>query len=537
MFQFERDIIPILTEDNNDRILLLGGRINHDSLYSNKDYCKKLNLEIKKLNPTKIILVGTWFYAAKYYKFGILDDTLKIDYLITFCEYFFKDNVHNDDKRCSELYDNFPSYKTPKKELSDELFNYVFEKNKNIKVVMNWMSHKRSETDITIISNPGFSDTNALIKNKNVYFCGGMYRRVIKGSDRNCSDGLVCIFNLLKKVKLNLCGWSTFGGKEESNEEIKVYLQNLGTSEKQGDEADILKMMVGENKLNCLETNVKENKLNCLETNVKENKLNCLETNVKENINIINKFNNCNVSKHPFEHIVIDDFFTETFYENLSEEINNIDLSKFNVKHYSNGGKYRNSINIICRLDNISEYKNSKNYQALIKNNYLHILKIVDFYMENIKNLPNIIVNKIKTNRIKFLSYLHFSICKDFNKYFIDPHTDSENNVFSQLIYCPPNKNYENKNLGLELYSKKNDKFDVEKYIDFKKNRVITFAPNDISYHGVNCVKDIENTRNSLQIFWMKNKFIEKPIAFNNIEKSSSNDILKLLDIKKDDKI
>ena len=117
MFQFERDIIPILTEDNNDRILLLGGRINHDSLYSNKDYCKKLNLEIKKLNPTKIILVGTWFYAAKYYKFGILDDTLKIDYLITFCEYFFKDNVHNDDKRCSELYDNFPSYKTPKKEL------------------------------------------------------------------------------------------------------------------------------------------------------------------------------------------------------------------------------------------------------------------------------------------------------------------------------------------------------------------------------------------------------------------------------------
>jgi hypothetical protein len=66
-------------EYNNSRILILGGRINHKSLYSN-DYCKKINLEIKKLNPTKIICVG-FYYAYLYYKYKILDKNQKIDYI------------------------------------------------------------------------------------------------------------------------------------------------------------------------------------------------------------------------------------------------------------------------------------------------------------------------------------------------------------------------------------------------------------------------------------------------------------------------
>ena len=76
----------------------------------------------------------------------------------------------------------------------------------------------------------------------------------------------------------------------------------------------------------------------------------------------------------------------------------------------------------------------------------------------------------------------------------------------------------DNINLGTEIYSKKsgickncsNIKhfqedcfFALEDKIDFTPNKIIIFAPNDHSWHGVKNITEINNTRNSIQLFFM----------------------------------
>ena len=68
---------------NNEQVVLyLGGRIDDDALYP-KSYCSYLNSKIKELNPTKIIAHTPW-YAKKYYDKGILDESMKLDMVITY---------------------------------------------------------------------------------------------------------------------------------------------------------------------------------------------------------------------------------------------------------------------------------------------------------------------------------------------------------------------------------------------------------------------------------------------------------------------
>jgi hypothetical protein len=112
------------------------------------------------------------------------------------------------------------------------------------------------------------------INNNNIYFLdNNSNKRVLvpKSSNLNINDylnsnyekkynfteGFLIIDYLVKhKIKVNLVGFSTFGGNENKNEEIKDYLKNMNTSEKQDIESDILNKLVINGNINCLEYNL-----------------------------------------------------------------------------------------------------------------------------------------------------------------------------------------------------------------------------------------------------------------------------------------
>ena len=112
--------------------------------------------------------------------------------------------------------------------------------------------------------------------------------------------------------------------------------------------------------------------------------------------------------------------------------------------------------------------------------------------------------------------YLTYFLVKDEKKYYIEPHCDSVKTLFTIIIYCPINN--DNINLGTEIYRKKdgvckncsdinhfqnNCLFNLEKKVYFTPNKILIFAPNDHSWHGVKNINEISNTRNSIQLFFM----------------------------------
>lgn len=100
-------------------------------------------------------------------------------------------------------------------------------------------------------------------------------------------------------------------------------------------------------------------------------------------------------------------------------------------------------------------------------------------------------------------------------------------NIFTCLFYCPLNDNL--KTSGLNLYEESgNDNMQIRyktedntrnvygawdklsiplkkvKTIDFIRNNFIAFAPNKSSWHSVELNKNTEETRNSIQFFFMR---------------------------------
>ena len=215
--------------------------------------------------------------------------------------------------------------------------------------------------------------------------------------------------------------------------------------------------------------------------------------------NFISKINETNVNNMPYKHLFIKNIFPEDFYDKLSHEINKIDIELFKVDHFYFGGVHRNSIKIINNIDD-SNYLILKKH----KNQLGNLLHVVDYFFENEKRIITSFSDKIPTPRMTDSRYIYFSIVKDNAKYYIEPHTDASQNIYTMLLYTPLDS--KNKKYGLEMYEKKNDKFIVKKTIDFLQNRLILFAPLDNTWHGVKTRDYVNGSRNSLQIFFLIKK-------------------------------
>ena len=225
-----------------------------------------------------------------------------------------------------------------------------------------------------------------------------------------------------------------------------------------------------------------------------------------ESLLFFSKILHSKTNKKPFEFMVINNIFSKIYYEELSNELYKLDITNFKINHYGNGGKFRNTILIYN-----SNYLD--NYNKLLKNSFFK--KTTDFIIENQHNFYKLLKKKFPNHKLHDDYYLFYSIVKDQKKYYIEPHCDGLKTLFTILIYCPIND--DNINLGTEIYSKKSGickncsklkhfqkdcLFSIENKINFSRNKIIIFAPNDHSWHGVQDINEIVDTRNSIQLFF-----------------------------------
>lgn len=219
------------------------------------------------------------------------------------------------------------------------------------------------------------------------------------------------------------------------------------------------------------------------------------------------KILNSNINKNPFEYMIIDNIFSKSYYEKLSNELYNLDLKNFRINHYRDGGKYRNALELYNK-------KYVDNYNKIDQNSY--IKKTADIIIDNKDYFYTLLKQKFPNHRSHQDYYLTYYVVKDEKKYFIAPHCDVQETLFTILIYCPINN--DNIKLGTEIYHKKDGVckncskikhfqddclFNVEKKLDFTPNKILIFAPSDHSWHGVKNINEIMNTRNSIQLFFM----------------------------------
>lgn len=247
-----------LVNTSGKKNLLLGGRINHKSLY-NPEYCKKLNLEIKKLDPDKIYCLS-FHYAYLYYKYNILDTTNKIYYIHTYSLYFTNENLFNN----YNFMKKYKTYATPKFDILQTELDHIINLNPDTIFGISYGSELKLKPN------------SLKINTENVYLIIGStkdsYRKIVPNNNNitiddylknnyektyNCTEGFFIIDNFVKNdININLIGFSTFGSNENTNEEIKDYLHNMKTTERQDIESDILYKLVKNNNINCLEQNI-----------------------------------------------------------------------------------------------------------------------------------------------------------------------------------------------------------------------------------------------------------------------------------------
>ena len=472
-----KNLNDYLLINNNDIVLYLGGRIldNKTGKFNEKcypeNYCKFLNIQIKKLNPSKIIC-HSFMYAELYYKSKILDKEMKIDIIFNWLYYYLNKprwyygelnykyiNTLIDKNKSTKFllyYSHLPDAKSYPPPSKNDLINRLELRlnSENIKYFLH--SKENSSRKIT---------PNTII-DINKYMIDDYLKTY------NASDGFLFIdyfVKILKLKNLNLVGFSCFDNKLDilNND----YTHNMNTTENQYLENDLIFQMINNNIIKTLE-NV--NELKNINMPIYES--------ITNNTSI--KYEN-----YPFNYLYLEKVFNDSIYKNLSNELNNLNFDSFDIEHYQNGGKYRNAL-IIKNLD---------------EENYINLPPNTKKFTKNFFDNKNIIFNylseKLSTPRSNNNWYIIFSLVKDYNNYYIEPHTDSNKNIFTMLLYLPTNN--DNRQCGLDIYKKNNNTFEITKNIEFLNNTGIIFAPSNNTWHGVKCISNIVDSRNSMQIFFM----------------------------------
>jgi len=250
----KEDIFKCIDLQENDVILYLGGRIDDDALYP-PGYREYLKAKIKKLKPTKIICHNHW-YAKKYYEKGILTKHTKIDMVLVCYHHLRNGNFPSIDPA------DYIDHRTYMKTLIDKNPSivyaiYISQGNKPPSVDVNdgWF---REDYDLNNAKYFSFDRTYSPKDLTDEELGHG-------GRTRNASDGFAMVANLVKAgfKNINILGFSAFGSDEDMSYHTayksgdrrlfgRKYF-NLGTSEDQPAEADILQFWVKTKKIKNVE--------------------------------------------------------------------------------------------------------------------------------------------------------------------------------------------------------------------------------------------------------------------------------------------
>ena len=221
---------------------------------------------------------------------------------------------------------------------------------------------------------------------------------------------------------------------------------------------------------------------------------------------IIDRIQNAEVQVEPFNHLVIDDLLPAEFYTSLAREVKEVELTGFDLSHYSSS-KARVGVDItdhnlwIKSGASIPTTLQDNNFGLLKSKNLNEIKKFTECLLDNEEELYSLLGSKLPTERCQENYFFHISLVKDGTNYVIPPHPDGTVNIFTILFYTPETDC--NKQFGLDIYT--NDQ-ELYKKVDFLPNKMIAFAPSSNTWHGVKPVSDkLIGTRNSFQMFFYKN--------------------------------
>jgi hypothetical protein len=248
------DIFKSIDLQENDVILYLGGRIDDDNLYPT-GYRKYLKAKIKSLKPTKIICHNYW-YAKKYYGKGILTKHAKIDMVL----------VHYHHLRSG----NFTAINLADYSDHRDYMQKLTEKNPSM-VYAIYICQHRPLTAVDVYDEwfgKGYDLNNVkYFTFDRTYSPMDLTEEDLGhgGRTRNASDGFAMLISMVNAgfKNLNILGFSAFGsdedpsyhtefGKDSPRFAGRKYF-NLGTSEDQLAEADILQYWVKTKKIKNVE--------------------------------------------------------------------------------------------------------------------------------------------------------------------------------------------------------------------------------------------------------------------------------------------
>ena len=250
-----------------------------------------------------------------------------------------------------------------------------------------------------------------------------------------------------------------------------------------------------------------------------------------------------NIRKYPYPYIVIENFFEENFYKNLkinfpSEEKFQSQPNKVNRMHYdtSFGDELYNEL-----ITNSLEYK--KLHQYVYSTDF--VKKYLDIFKKDIqseiksKNLTNIfeykiveqaleknkIFNKIdiqKSNKKNCQLYSRIDLGMGKKDYGLinggkGIHVDNPQRLISIIFYIGGFTKIQGGEF--RVWEKINDEIKIFETIPPKENLMIVSLQNNISFHDVNPVTEINGNRNAFYMAISANVKIWKNPKDNNFEK------------------
>ena len=250
-----------------------------------------------------------------------------------------------------------------------------------------------------------------------------------------------------------------------------------------------------------------------------------------------------NIKKYPYPYIVIEDFFEEKFYKSLkknfpTEDEFKLQLNKVNRMHFDtsfgdtlynklivNSPEYKKLHQYIYSKDFIKKYLNdfSKDIQLEIKSNNLDNVfeyKIVEEALEKDK-----IFNKTdiqSSHKVNSHLYSRIDLGMGKKNYGLinggkGIHVDNPQRLISIIFYLGGFTKIQGGEF--RVWQKIDNKMKIFETIKPKENLMIVGLQNNISFHDVNPLTEINGTRNTFYMAISSNVKIWKSLEDNSFNK------------------
>jgi len=251
-----------------------------------------------------------------------------------------------------------------------------------------------------------------------------------------------------------------------------------------------------------------------------------------------------NIKKYPYPYIIIEDFFEEKFYKNLKnnfprEDEFKLQPNKVNRMHFDtsfgddlynkliiNSPEYKKLHQYIYSKDFIKKYLNDfkKDIQSEIKSKNLDNIfeyKIVEVALEKNKIFNKIDIQSSHKENCNLYSRIDLGMGKKGYGLINGGkgiHVDNPQRLISIIFYLGGFTKIQGGEF--RVWKKINNEMKVFETIKPKENLMIVSLQNNISFHDVNPVTEINGTRNAFYMAISSNVKIWKNLEDNNFNKN-----------------